>query len=335
VSYSCTALRGEVTVEAPATDGKPSRLLLVPAIELKIETAEDELRRVSIEHIRILRVWQRMSFNAIADAVKQKGCCGLRSLDKLVVKGCPLHPQDVQSLLVPVISATSYLKLLNLEKNQVSDATVQEICNSGILAKVDTLNLRFNKVTDVGAQAIASCPSAKHLRWVNLKMNCVRDAGALALAKMLQDSNCCMTLLNLRRQTPGLTDRAAVGFAEMFRVNSTLQQLRLRRNRITNKGAVALAAAASDRLDRLCKEIPPWEQVRLELDLEENRIGDEGAIALLRVAAAAPKRAAIELLLHANEATRDSLCLALASSGEQLDASDPRMIFESKPEFEL
>ncbi|CAE8689604.1 unnamed protein product, partial [Polarella glacialis] len=109
VSYSCTALRAEVTVEAPrdGTDEKrPSRLLLVPAVELRIETAEEELRRVSIEHIRILRVWQRMSFNAVAVAVQQNGAVGLRSLEKFVVKGCPLHPDDVHSLLKPVLAAT-------------------------------------------------------------------------------------------------------------------------------------------------------------------------------------------------------------------------------------
>eukprot|EP00931_Biecheleriopsis_adriatica_P048779 TRINITY_DN2818_c0_g1_i1.p1 TRINITY_DN2818_c0_g1~~TRINITY_DN2818_c0_g1_i1.p1 ORF type:complete len:457 (-),score=130.87 TRINITY_DN2818_c0_g1_i1:128-1498(-) len=338
VSYTCQALRQEVTVEAPegTPEGeRPSRLLLVPALELKIETAEAELRRVSLEHIRILRVWQRMSFNAVADAVRKSRGRGLRNLDKFVCKGGRLLPADVESMLAPVLANTNFLKLLNLEKNQIGDDTVKAMCHSGILGKVDTLNLRFNLVGDAGAEAIAKCPAAKNLRWVNLKMNRVRDAGALALGKMLEDPKSCMTLLNLRRQTPGLTDRAAAGLAEMLQVNKNLQQLRLRRNRVTDKGATALAAAVTQRMERLCKEIPPWEQVRMELDLEENKVGDAGAVALLRAAEAAPHRARLELLLHGNQATRDSLHTAAAASGEHLDASNPRVSFDNKPEFEI
>merc|ERR1712078_588782 len=101
------------------------------------------------------------------------------------------------------------------------------------------------------------------MKWVNLKVNLVSDKGALELASALKH-NRSMTLLNLRKQFPALTDKAAKGFAEMFETNKTLQQLRLRRNRISDAGAVALAAAASQRLPRLCSVIPPWEEVRLE-----------------------------------------------------------------------
>jgi len=332
-------LREEVTVEATedaCAAGRPNRLLLVPAVEIKIENAEAELRRVSLEHIRILRVWQRLPFHTVADAVRQSGGRGLRYLDKFVCKGCRLHPDDVKTMLLPILAnTTNRLKLLNLERNQMTDGTVQAICQSGILAKVDTLNLRFNQIGDAGAEAIAMCPAAKKMKWVNLKMNQVRDAGALALAKMLQDPSCCMTLLNLRRQTPGLTDRAATGMAEMLRRNNSLEQLRLRRNRITDKGAVVLAEAISGRMERLCKETPLWEEVRMELDLEENKVGDLGAVALLRTACTAPARARLEILLHSNQATRDSLHVAAVAAGEHLDATNTRIMFDNKPEFDL
>jgi len=335
VSQACTVLREEVTVDAPeGSDTSPKRLLLVPALELKIETVEAELRVVSLEHVRILRVWQRMSLNAVVDAVRQSKGRALRNLDKFVCKGCPLHPADVTSVLAPVLENTQFLKLLNLEKNQMGDASVKAICDSGILAKVDTLNLRFNLVGDEGAKALAACPSAKKLRWINLKMNRVRDAGALALGKMLEDPQCNMTLLNLRRQTPGISDRGALGLAEMLRSNKNLEYLRLRRNKVTNKGAVALAAAVEDRMQRLCKETL-FDQVKFELDLEENKVGDEGAVALLRAASAVPQRAKLEVLLHNNQVTRESLQAALALSGEPLDASNPRMFFNNKPEGEL
>merc|ERR1719482_2591150 len=134
-----------------------------------------------------------------------------------------------------------------------------------------------------------------------------------------------MRLLNLRKQTSlaGLTDKAAEGFAEMLQTNLTLQQLRLRRNRISDAGATMLATVAAQRIPDLCRKVPLWEEVRLELDLEENRVGDEGALALLRAAAAAPARAHIEFLLSGNEATRDSLAAAVTEAGEDLDVSDP------------
>lgn len=326
-------LRSELTVKDSTSE---RLLLLVPVVELKIETAESILDRLSLPHIHILRSWNRLSFNALALAVARRGPNALRNLDKLVVKGCPLHPSDVGELLAPILVSTSSLKLLNLEKNQLGDGVVQQLCNSGALGnrRVETLNLRFNKIGDVGAKALASCPATKGLKWVNLKMNRIGDEGALALATMLQDKHCKMTLLNLRKQFPGLTDVAAKGFAEMFKTNSSLQQLRLRRNKIGDKGAVALASTMGARLIRLQREFP-WEDLRLELDLEDNQIKDEGALALLSAASKAPANARLEVLLAANKVTRESLCLSVVEASEALDAFDSRLSFDSKPEFDL
>lgn len=329
----CTMLCSELTLKDSASG---RCLLLVPVVELKIETAEALLDRVSLPHIHILRSWNRLSFNAVASAVARRGPNALRNLDKLLVKGCPLHPGDVNELLAPILASTRSLKLLNLEKNQLGDGVVQQLCNSGALGaeRVETLNLRFNKIGDVGAKALASCPAAKTLKWVNLKMNRIGDEGALALARMLQDKSCRMSLLNLRKQFPGLTDVAAIGFAEMLETNNSLQQLRLRRNKIGDRGAVALANVMGARLKRLQREFP-WEDLRLELDLEENQVKDDGALSLLRAAAQAPVNARLEVLLAANKATRESLCLRVLDVGEALDALDPRLSFDSKPEFDL
>jgi hypothetical protein len=342
--YVCTALRNELTIPSCRAEdplltqaedgGSPPRLLVVPALELRLENCEAELRRVSLEHIRILRVQQRMSFNAVYEAMKLYKS-ELRSLNRFVCKGCPMHSADVQGLLIPLLRATDCIKLLNLEKNQLGDAFLQELCNSGILEKVETLNLRFNQIGDDGAKAIANCTSAKNMKWINLKMNRVKDAGAIALAQMLSDSQCQVTLLNLRRQSPGLTDRAAVAFADMLRTNACLGQLRLRRNQIRDTGAAALANAVSARLQRLCKDGPSWQKVYFELDLEDNKVGDLGAVALLRGASQTPSNAKLEILLSGNFATKDSLCLAVVAAGEHLDVSDPRLTFESKPEAEV
>lgn len=335
VSSTCSTFRTELTVEAPQEgDSTSRRLLVVPVVELRVDTAEAELIRVSLPHIHILRAFHRMSLVEAANAAQRVGKEAFRSLDKFMLKGCPLNGHDVNELLVPMLASTKRLQLLNMEKNQLVDAPIQALCASGMLDRVETLNLRFNRIGDRGAAAIAQCKAFSTMRWVNLKVNNISDVGALALAAGLRH-NKSMTLLNLRKQFPPLTDKAANGFAEMFETNNTLQQLRLRRNRISDAGAVMLALAASQRLPRMCSETPPWEEVHLELDLEENRVGDAGALALLRTATAAPKRARVEILLSGNTATRDSLCLAVTESGESLDADDPRIVFTSKPEAAL
>jgi len=337
VARSCKTFRAELTVEAqaPRGEGETSRrLLLVPVVELHVETAEAELDRVSLPHIHVLKVWRRLSLVTAAEAAQRIGKEAFRSLDKFTLKGCPLNGLDIKELLVPMLASAKTLKLLNLEKNQLTDAPVQQLCASGLLDRVETLNLRFNQIGDGGATAIARCKAFSTMRWVNLKVNLVSDKGALALAAGLRH-NRSMTLLNLRKQFPALTDKAAEGFAEMFQTNTTLQQLRLRRNRISDKGAVMLATAASQRLARLCREVPFYEEVRLELDLEENRVGDAGALELLRTATAAPMRARVEILLSGNVATEESLCLRVKEAGEDLNPSNPRLVFASKPESDL
>lgn len=327
---SCAVLRGEVTAE----DDAGNLRLLTPIVELRLETAEAELDRISLPHARVLRIWSRLSFDASVRAVAVHGARALRSLEKIAIKGCPLHPLDMQSLLTPVLSAAQGLKMLNLEKNQLGDATVSELVTSGALEAapaLETLNIRFNRIGDDGAIAIARSPGAAKLRWINLKMNCIGDAGAVALAGMLKD-NRSMIMLNLRRQYPGLTDRSAVAFADVLRSSSAVEQLRLRRNRITDAGATALARAVTDRFGGSRSFPAP----RLELDLEENRVGEAGGLALLRSLAPVPfEHPRIEILLHRNPTTFETLSLAATAAGEARLAADPRLIFETKPESAL
>jgi hypothetical protein len=332
LSCSCQALRTELTTDGGAEGTR--RLLMVPTLELCVETAEAELGRVSVPHVRVLRLVDRLPFNAVAAAARAWPE-GFQRLNKLTMKGCHLYPADVGGLLAPSIAATPFLKLLNLEKNKVDDSAVQALCQSGLLAKVDTLNLRFNMIGDAGAIALAACKGARTLRWVNLKMNRVGDKGARALAGLLEDNH-CMVLLNLRRQTPALTDSAALGFAGVLPRTSALEALRLRRNRVTDRGASALAAATKELMLRRCREHAPWGPVRFELDLEENRVGPLGGLALLRCASCVPAHVRLELLVYGNQVGQDGLRKAAEQSEEGLDAtSTNRIWFASKPESSL
>lgn len=165
----------------------------------------------------------------------------------------------------------------------------------------------------------------------------VHDEGALALADMLHHHD-SMTLLNLRRQTPGLTDQAAMGFANALRSNTKLEHLRFCRNKIGDVGAVALANALSERLGRLGALLGAAD-LRFELGLESNRVREKGLVALLRVLRAIPAEAhCVELLVHGNLADRGALLQAVVAAADQsvqLDASDPRLSFAPKPESHL
>jgi len=331
---SCTGLRSELSIKSKVNG---EQKLLVPVAELNSETAERTLNRISVPHVRIFRFWQRRAFDLIADIVAHDGPQQLLSLERLAFKGCPLFFDDFQRVLLPACSRVGGLRHLNLEKNQVTDDVIEQFVNSGAFAAAcpESMNLRFNRITAKGAAALASCDAGfSRMRWINMKMNQIGDEGALAFADLLK-RNSSMTMLNLRRQTPPLTDKAAIGLAEALQQNSTLEQLRVRRNRIGNAGAAALAVMLQERLSQPCSLIP-GERLRFELDLEENRIATDGALSLLRALQTAspsqgPKPQMVEVLLHGNSTDREAFSQAAAEAGG-LDAGDSRVFFTSKAE---
>lgn len=334
VAGASRSLRGELTVESDAPEQAGHRRLVAPLVELKMETAEAELGRVSLPHAQTVRLWSRLSFDALAAGVNSGGTKSLRSLEKLVVKGCNMYPHDVTSMLLPAMSVAEKLTTLNLEKNQLQDAMVVALVKSGALEaapNLESLNIRFNRVGNEGAVALSKSPGAARLKWMNFKMNCIGDTGAVALAEMLQN-NRSMTLLNLRKQSPGLTDVSALAFAETLRSNCVLEQLRLRRNRITDKGAAALAWAFQERL--------AGDVDRLELDLEDNRIKAAGALCLLRATCTVPPSVRLEVLLAGNTTGPDALreaaeAYALESCDQRFRVSDTRLTYVSKLEAVL
>jgi hypothetical protein len=228
------------------------RKMLAPLLTLKVETAEEDLQRVSLGNVRALRVWNHRSLDTLAEAVASAGGpANLRSLERMALKGCPLGPEVISSFLLPAFRH-SMLKHLNMERNHVTDDVICNLVESGALDKssLESINLRFNKIGSRGAKALASCSCFCALKWVNLKMNQIRDEGAIALAEKLHSSH-SMRLLNIRRQMPPLTDSTAVAFADALKHNSSLEQLRLRQNRIGDVGARALAAEVGGHVQRL------------------------------------------------------------------------------------
>eukprot|EP00927_Polykrikos_kofoidii_P062211 TRINITY_DN57029_c0_g1_i1.p1 TRINITY_DN57029_c0_g1~~TRINITY_DN57029_c0_g1_i1.p1 ORF type:complete len:544 (-),score=96.76 TRINITY_DN57029_c0_g1_i1:280-1911(-) len=334
VSSISSAAREELTVdpEDESDDDESRRRLRVPLVELKLESAEAELDRVSLPHTRILRIWSRLSLEAVVAAVRRGGPSSIRSLERLVITGCPLHPPDVKSLLGFAVSANRFTAL-NLEKNQLQDAVIQALAaalDADAAPNLESINIRFNRVGDAGVVALAQSRGVARLKWINLKMNSITDCGASAFANMLKD-NRCMTLINLRRQCPGLTDKTAFAFAETLRSRSVLEQVRLRRNKISGTGAVALSEAIAARFGDCL--VPPAR--RLELDLEGNRVNDAGALALMKAVAVVPKQIRLEVLLCGNDASQTSVDTTAKKVGDSVVASDTRVTFDSKSETAL
>jgi hypothetical protein len=307
-----------------------SRKLVVPVVEVKLQNM-DVLKRVSVKHVEILRVWSRGAFEEVRRIVKQEGLHAFAHLEKFSAKGCHINTCDVDAL-APLIAGSPKLSLVNFEKNQFHDNVVTtSLVNAFARSTFDTLNLRFNMVSDGTATAVAGILRKYHptLATVNFKMNRITDVGAIELAGALQQ-NRVVRVVNLRRQHPGLTDKSAKAFACALDSNDSLVRLLLRRNQITDEGCIALADAVTRRIARLRERIVV-ECPRFELDLEDNKIGIKGGLALVRCLQQSGASADIELLLHGNHGIeREGLRQALTEAGEDPHgADDPRLRIES------
>lgn len=319
-------------VDATEKDGLQRisrRKLLAPLLVLKVETAEVELQRVSLSNVRQLRIWNHRTLDMLEEALSVSGGPQvMRSLERCALKGCPLTPEVISSFVFPAFSHTQ-LKHLNLEKNNVTDDKLCDLVKSGALEAgcLESLNLRHNMIGSRGVEALCSSKCCESLKWVNLKMNQVGDDGAIALAEMLE-GNSSMSLLNLRRQTPCLTDKTAFAFATTLKYNSALEQLRLRQNKITDEGASALGAEVADHVKRL--QSFRGMGTHFELDLEQNRIKESGAESLLRSLEGVSRAVKVEFLLHGNWVKRSQLAKTGADGSAVV--IDERLKFESKGE---
>lgn len=335
----CSVLQEGLSVDdglctrGPEEDKRPRRLYL-PYLDLQLIAAEAGLDRVSMPHVRVLKVAHRQDYDSVAAMLCERGPRVLRSLERLCFQSCQFCPNDVVQFFSPLF-CVGQLRQLNLERSFVGDDFLCSLLESGTLQAIclESLNLRFNHVGDRGACALASSGCCASLERLNLKMNQVSDVGAAALAKCLH-GNEAMIELNLRRQLPGLSDRTASHMANMLCHNGKLQRLRLRRNRITDEGAAALATAVSKHL-RLLGESNADAPFHFELGVAENRIEASGALALLNSASGAPPCASVEVLLHGNPIDRDLLtrrcreseCLSLLDS-----YTDPRVCELCEPQ---
>ena len=113
--------------------------------------------------------------------------------------------------------------------------------------QIDTLQkltIHINSISDDGAIVFSECLKT-NTTLIELDLSC-NNIGASAITEALKVNNALLKLnisSNARWFCGGISDDGVMGFSECLKNNTTLTELGLSRNIITNKGASAIAEA--------------------------------------------------------------------------------------------
>lgn len=305
---------------------EPKNKLVVPVLSMQLMDCDRAMQLVSLPHVEVLRVFSRVAFELVKESItkgrQQKHGRNYSRLRKLTFQGTALNTDDVNGFLDNLLTRPELI-LVNFERNNLRDDAAAEIFQKCLPnSPTETLCSRRNHIADKCCQVLADILRMNTpLRVLNLKANRVCDECCKVLAAALP-ANQNLTLLNVRCQVPPITNIAAQHFALALGTNRTLLKLRLRRNKIEDKGACALAEVLTTSNTTL-----------QELDLQANRIGTPGGMALARMLRM--NHAIQEVHMALNKFDRAKLKADLVSGGKQEDEAlgdDLRMIFEELPD---
>eukprot|EP00924_Labyrinthula_sp_SR-Ha-C_P013783 augustus_masked-scaffold_5-processed-gene-13.23-mRNA-1 protein AED:0.31 eAED:0.31 QI:0/-1/0/1/-1/1/1/0/432 len=130
------------------------------------------------------------------------------------------------------------LVYLHLWGNQISDLGVEYIA-AGLSGKggenLESLILSHNLITEIGADALCcALEKNKKLLFLDLGENKIEDTGALYFAKLLRKYNNSLERLDLSDN--GITEFGARALARALRVNTSIHELTLAFNTVTENG---------------------------------------------------------------------------------------------------
>lgn len=300
----------------------PKHKLVVPVLTMQLMDCDQAMKLVSLPHVEFLRVFSRVALELVKQSMlqseRQKLGRNFTRLRKLTFMGTALNPEDINGFLDNLLSRPELI-MVNIEKNNLRDAQGAEILRKTLPnSPTETLCIRRNHIADETCEVLADVLRMNTpMRVLNLKANRVSDGCCKILAAALPE-NRNLTLLNVRCQVPALTSVAAQHFAYALQSNKTLLQLRLRRNKIDDKGACALADALAASNTTL-----------IQLDLQANHVKTPGGVALARMLRM--NHVIQEVHLALNKFDKPSLKTALCSEGTEEDETlgdDERLIFE-------
>jgi uncharacterized protein (TIGR02996 family) len=147
---------------------------LVEGVSLKAQSllkqADTLFRLAPVRHAEVHRAGK--CGRALAE------CPPLGRLTSLHVHG--LYTSDSTYLITS--EHLGGLTSLGLPQSHLTDAGVEVLAASLLLARLSRLDLTCNSVHDEGVRALAESPHASGLTWLDLSRNWIGDAGAAALA---------------------------------------------------------------------------------------------------------------------------------------------------------
>uniref|UniRef100_A0A672QYG5 NACHT domain-containing protein n=1 Tax=Sinocyclocheilus grahami TaxID=75366 RepID=A0A672QYG5_SINGR len=158
---------------------------------------------------------------------------------------CSLNDCDLTdrscSALATILGSDTNLKELNMNNNNLQDSGVKLLCTGleNIKCELEILSLRKCGLTEESCSALATVlRSNSSLKELDMSNNNLQDSGVKKLQNGLEDTNCALQKLSLRKC--GLTEESCSALATVLRSNSSLKELDLSNNNLQDSGVKKL-----------------------------------------------------------------------------------------------
>ncbi|XP_060780481.1 NACHT, LRR and PYD domains-containing protein 3-like [Neoarius graeffei] len=234
-----------------------------------------------------------LSSNHLEDSGVKQLCVGLESpnckLEKLRISDCSITEEGYAALAEALKS--SHLRELDLRGNDPGASGVKLLTDllQDPDCKLTTLRLSDCRITEEGYAALAEALKSSHLIELDLRGNDPGASGVKLLTDLLQDPDCKLEKLRLRKS--GVTEEGCSALTSSFLFNPAhIKELDLSENKVGNSGVQRVCA--------LLKHQPCNLQI---LRLSDCSITEEGYAALAEALRLNPSSHLRELDLRGND----------------------------------
>uniref|UniRef100_A0A672QYE7 Uncharacterized protein n=1 Tax=Sinocyclocheilus grahami TaxID=75366 RepID=A0A672QYE7_SINGR len=242
-----------------------------PLVLKELDLSEDKLGDLDGEKLSALLMDSHIIIKDFQLHVELNNC-------KLTEKSC--------SVLATVLSSKTILKEMNLNNSRLLNSGVKEICEGlkNPVCELKILNLRKCGLTEESCSALATVlRSNSSLKELDMSNNNLQDSGVKKLQNGLENTNCTLQKLSLRKC--GLTEESCSALATVLRSNSSLKELDMSNNNLQDSGVKKLQNGLENTNCTLQKLRVLGENLLLlrELNLSELKLGHYGLMKLAMV----------------------------------------------------